>query len=35
MQRALDDVCDVLKLRDDSNAREIIAERIIDLARRG
>ena len=35
MSMALDDVCDVLKLHDDPNAREVMAERIIDLARRG
>lgn len=35
MSRALDDVCEVLKLKDDSPAREIMAARIIDLARRG
>ena len=34
MSRALDDVCEVLKLRD-SSAKEVIAGRIIDLARRG
>jgi hypothetical protein len=31
MSRALDDVCEVLKLRDGS-AKEVIAARIIDLA---
>ena len=35
MSRALDDVCEVLKLRDDSPAQEVMAARIIDLARRG
>jgi hypothetical protein len=35
MSRALDDVCTALRLRDDSPAKEIIAVRIIDLARRG
>ena len=35
MSRALDDVSDVLKLRANSYAREVIAERIVDLARRG
>jgi hypothetical protein len=35
MSRALDDVCEALKLRDDSSAKEVIAARIIDLARRG
>jgi hypothetical protein len=34
MSRALDDVCEVLKLRDGS-AKEVIAGRIIDLARCG
>lgn len=34
MSRALDDVCEVLKLRD-SSAKEVIAGRIIDLARHG
>jgi hypothetical protein len=34
MSRALDGVCEVLKLRD-SSAKEVIAGRIIDLARRG
>jgi hypothetical protein len=35
MSMALDDVCEVLKLRHDSSAKEVIAARIIDLARRG
>ena len=35
MSTAFDDVCNVLKLRDGTDVREIIAERIIDLARRG
>jgi hypothetical protein len=35
MSMALDDVCETLKLRDDSSAREVIAARIIELARRG
>lgn len=35
MSRALDEVCDVLELRDNSGVREVIAERIIELARRG
>lgn len=35
MSMALDGVCNVLKLRDDNPAREIMAARIIDLARRG
>jgi hypothetical protein len=35
MSIALDDVCEVLKLQDDRPAQEVIAARIIDLARRG
>jgi hypothetical protein len=35
MSAALDDVCKILNLRDDSAAREVIAIRIIDLARAG
>ena len=35
MSTALDDVCKMLSLRDDSSAREVIAIRIIDLARAG
>jgi hypothetical protein len=35
MSMALDDVCASLKLRDGNPAREVIAERIIELARRG
>jgi hypothetical protein len=35
MSIALDDVCRVLKLQDDSAAREVMAARIIDLAWRG
>ena len=35
MSAALDDVCKILNLRDDSSAREVIAIRIIDLARAG
>ena len=35
MSIALDDVCEVLKLQDDGPAQEVIAARIIDLARRG
>jgi len=35
MSRALDDVCAVLELDNDNAAREVIAARIIDLARRG
>ena len=35
MSMALDDVCRTLNLRDNSSAKEVIAARIIDLARRG
>jgi hypothetical protein len=35
MSMALDDVCKILTLRDDSSAKEVIAIRIIDLARAG
>jgi hypothetical protein len=35
MSMALDDVCKMLNLRDDSSAREVIAIRIVDLARAG
>jgi hypothetical protein len=35
MSRALDDVCAALNLKDDSAAREVVAARIIDLARCG
>ena len=35
MSRALDNVCAALNLKDDSAAREVIAARIIDLARCG
>ena len=35
MSLALDDVCEVLKLKDNCPAREIMAARIIDLAGRG
>jgi hypothetical protein len=35
MSMALDDVCEVLNLRDDSAAKQVIATRIIDLARTG
>jgi hypothetical protein len=35
MSAALDDVCKMLNLRDDNSAREVIAIRIIDLARAG
>jgi hypothetical protein len=35
MSMALDDVCKILNLRDDSSAREVIAIRIVDLARAG
>lgn len=34
MSRALDDVCETLDLRE-GRAREVVAERILDLARRG
>lgn len=35
MSMALDDVCTALNLRDDSSAREVIAVRIIELAKSG
>ncbi len=35
MSMALDDVCKILNMRDDNSAREVIATRIIDLARAG
>ena len=35
MSMALDDVCKMLNLRDDHSAKEVIASRIIDLARAG
>ena len=35
MATALAQVCEVLKLNGDATAREVIAERIIELARRG
>ena len=35
MSMALDDICKELKLRDDGAAREVIAVRIIDLAKSG
>jgi hypothetical protein len=35
MSMALDDVCRLLNLRDDYSAKEVIASRIIDLAREG
>jgi hypothetical protein len=35
MSTALDDVCKIMNLRDDSSAREVVACRIIDLARAG
>jgi hypothetical protein len=35
MSMALDDVCKSLDLLDDSSAREVMAARIIDLARAG
>ncbi len=35
MSIALDDVCNALDLRDDGSARQVIAERIVDLAKAG
>jgi hypothetical protein len=35
MSMALDDVCKMLNLRDDNSAREVMAIRVIDLARAG
>ena len=35
MSVALDDVCKMLSLRDDHSAREVMASRIVDLARAG
>jgi hypothetical protein len=35
MSMALDDVCKILNLNNDSSARETVAVRIIDLARAG
>jgi hypothetical protein len=35
MSVAFDEVCQALRLNDDDTARETIATRIIDLARRG
>jgi hypothetical protein len=35
MSTALDDICKELNLRDNSSAREVIAVRIIDLAKTG
>ena len=35
MSMALDDICKELNLRDDSAAREVMAVRIIDLAKSG
>ena len=35
MSMALDDVCVALNLRDDGAAKQVIATRIIDLARTG
>jgi hypothetical protein len=35
MSMALDDLCKLLNLRDDNSAKEVIASRIIDLARAG
>ena len=35
MSMALDDICETLNIRADESAREVIAARIIELARRG
>jgi hypothetical protein len=35
MSMALDDVCKALKIDNDTTAREVVAIRIIELARRG
>ena len=35
MSMALDDVCKTLNLRDDNSARQVMAVRIIKLAKRG
>jgi hypothetical protein len=35
MSMALDDVCEALKINGDATAKEVIAIRIIELARRG
>lgn len=35
MASALDDVCKILNLNDDSSARETVAVRIVDLAKAG
>jgi hypothetical protein len=35
MSMALDDICKELNLRDDGSAREVMAVRIIDLAKTG
>ena len=35
MSMALDDLCKMLNLPDDNSAKEVIASRIIDLARAG
>jgi len=35
MSMALDDVCKMLNLRDDNSAKEVMASRIVDLARAG
>jgi hypothetical protein len=35
MTVALDDVCETLNLDDDARAKEVVAIRIIELARRG
>ena len=35
MSMALDDMCKILNLQDDNSAKEVIASRIVDLARAG
>jgi hypothetical protein len=35
MSMALDDMCKMLNLQDDNSAKEVIASRIVDLARAG
>ena len=35
MSMALDEVCKILNLPDDNSAREVMASRIVDLARAG
>jgi hypothetical protein len=35
MSMALDDICKALNLRDDSTARQVMAVRIVDLAKAG